>query len=793
MTPRTRLTLAAAAATALTSIALAPLATPHAWLIEGIALVLLTALTGAAARRAAVPRPLTTLGQALILLCVLTALSDPVRPRAVAGFLPTPDSLTALANTVHSGIVDSGQYTTPAPATDGIALILLASIAAVALIVDTVAVGYEHSAIGGLPLLALYSVAASLAPGGAEWVRFLCAAFGYLLLLFAEGRDRLSRWGRVFTGRGRHLTPGGAFKGAGPSPQLRTGRRIGLTALGIAVALPLFLPDIGGGLLDQGGDYSPARNGNGTITAVNPLVSMQDSLNQPQDTHLLDYRTDAKDPSGEYLRITALDEFNGVTWRPADRNVSQVPDQLPGPKADSSVTQSTVHTSITARPNYVQTWLPMPYNATKVRAGGNWRFEPIDHVIIGARGQTTSGLAYRVTSTQLDPTRQQLSDAGQPSAALVKEFTKLPAGIPSLVRQDADKVTAGATNHYEQALKLQDWFADSGQFTYDTTVRTGLGPQAMATFLRQKAGYCEHFASAMAVMARYLGIPARVAVGFVPGTPEADGLYRIGVHDAHAWPELYFQGIGWVRFEPTPSRGVQPDYTVQNTSGNPATPNHNNPGATAGGAGPSPSPGATAGGCVGGQLNCGGGQHGGGGGTPHGSGFPLVPVLAGAATVLFLLVLASVPALLRLRVRHRRLGPRGEDTPVPARVLDLWLELLDTAWDLGMPADEARTPRGTAAWLADMARFDEPAQAAAARAAAATERARYAPEHRRGDSDADALAADVRLLIPALTAAVPRRARLRARLLPRSTARLLWALQARLTRSPRPSPAESGA
>jgi hypothetical protein len=72
------------------------------------------------------------------------------------------------------------------------------------------------------------------------------------------------------------------------------------------------------------------------------------------------------------------------------------------------------------------------------------------------------------------------------------------------------------------------------------------------------------FASAMAVMARTLGIPSRVAVGFLPGKKTADGSYEITLQDAHAWPELYYEGVGWVRFEPTPATRVQsvPPYSV---------------------------------------------------------------------------------------------------------------------------------------------------------------------------------------------------------------------------------------
>src|SRR5690606_28639518 len=75
--------------------------------------------------------------------------------------------------------------------------------------------------------------------------------------------------------------------------------------------------------------------------------------------------------------------------------------------------------------------------------------------------------------------------------------------------------------------------------------------------------YCEQFAASMAIMARSLGIPARVAVGYMPGSNVGDNTWEVKVHDAHAWPELYFEGFGWIRFEPTPSQqtGSPPSWT----------------------------------------------------------------------------------------------------------------------------------------------------------------------------------------------------------------------------------------
>ena len=89
---------------------------------------------------------------------------------------------------------------------------------------------------------------------------------------------------------------------------------------------------------------------------------------------------------------------------------------------------------------------------------------------------------------------------------------------------------------------------------YDTAVGSLDSGSAILEFLSTKRGFCVQFASAYAVMARTLGIPARVAVGFTPGTL-ADGRYHVTSHDAHAWPEIYLTGIGWTHlFDPTPAQ-----------------------------------------------------------------------------------------------------------------------------------------------------------------------------------------------------------------------------------------------
>ncbi|MFG3201821.1 DUF3488 and DUF4129 domain-containing transglutaminase family protein [Streptomyces sp. NPDC048192] len=781
MSGRARLALCAAAATLMASCALLPLVAAPTWLLQLVPLLAVQTGVGAAARRVPLGRTMTVLAQALVTLVLLTLVF--AREHAVVGLLPGPDAFRHFGDLLQQGSNDVSEYAIPAPLTDGIKLMLIGGVLLIGLLVDTLAVTFRSAAPAGLPLLALYSVAAGLSGGGADWLWFLVAAAGYLMLLLAEGRDRLAQWGRVFGGAPRSA----GTQESGAVAPVRTGRRIGALALGAALVVPLALPAMQGGLLEAAGTGVGAGDGNGgTISAVNPLVSLRDSLNTNTDRQVLSVRTSATDISDLYLRIVSLDDFDGTTWKPAQRHIVGVPDRFPTPIGlGGDVKRATVTTTVSASDWYAQDWLPMPYPPSGVRIGGRWRYEPVGMTLVGDHGQTTRGETYQVTSLDVQPTAAQLATAPEPPSALEREYTKVPSSVPKVVARTARQITAGARSHYEQAVKLQDYFAVSGGFQYDTQVEVGRGPNAIATFLKKKEGFCVHFSFAMAAMARTLGIPARVAVGFAPGTPQADGTVTVSQKDAHAWPELYFEGVGWTRFEPTPTRGTMPSYTQSDTPGtslpNPDLPSHEasaGPSATAS-QGQSCGPDlARAQGCD--TASAAAAPHSGGGGAG-----PWWYLLIGLAALLVLAV-PLAPMLWRLRVRSVRLGghARTEEGAL-AHTLAAWQELTDSAWDHGITPDESLTPRRAAARIAGLGGLDQTAGAAVHRLADAVEQALYAPRPRPAAGAAE----DVRQVIAGLRGSVSAGTRLRALLLPRSSVRVLWAvsdrwsaLRTRLTR-----------
>ena len=121
---------------------------------------------------------------------------------------------------------------------------------------------------------------------------------------------------------------------------------------------------------------------------------------------------------------------------------------------------------------------------------------------------------------------------------------------------EARRLTATADSPYEAAVTIERWLRTAGGFRYDEhPPYSGPAPPLVDFLERTKRGYCQQFAGTMALMLRYLGIPARVAVGFTSGTWK-DGTWTVTDHDAHAWVETWFAGQGWLAFDPTPGRGT---------------------------------------------------------------------------------------------------------------------------------------------------------------------------------------------------------------------------------------------
>ena len=200
-----------------------------------------------------------------------------------------------------------------------------------------------------------------------------------------------------------------------------------------------------------------------------------------------------------------------------------------------------------------------------------------------ARDALREGDSYRVWSYAPDPSRASLAAAQANYPAAASRYLELEGvPFPSWSARDRDRRVRGlfadpsypglaqdrplysvarsvagrARTPYGAVLALESWFRQTGGFQYDESPpRAKDLPPLVAFLTRTKTGYCQHFAGAMAAMLRTLGVPARVAVGFTSGTRN-DGAWVVTDHEAHAWVEAWFVGIGWIPFDPTPGRGT---------------------------------------------------------------------------------------------------------------------------------------------------------------------------------------------------------------------------------------------
>lgn len=743
MSARIRLTAAAAAATLLAALSLRPAMETGMWFWVVAAAVAAVACGAALGRRLGLPRPLVPLLALLALVGTLTMLY--ARGVAVLAVLPGPAAWRVLVDLAGQGFDTIQGSVPPAPVVSGLVLVVAAGVGLAAVVVDTLGVTYRSAALAGIPLLALYAVPVAVVREGVPVLLFLAAALGWLGLLLAEGRERLSGWGRLL--RQRRTSDAALTASATGAPLGAVGRRIGAVAVGLAVVVPALVPGLEEGVWRRGGNGLGEGEGTGapTVVTINPYVTLRGELEAPVDSEVLRYRIEEGNP--DYLRLVTLDTFDGRNWRPAaltrDRRATATLPDPTGLGDDVDRDEVRLFFRLTGLD---QTWLPLTFPPTQIRdLEGSWSFDDDTSNVFSPRTRSV-GATYVVTGLRLRPTTEQLRSAGTAPAEVRARYLRLPADLPPEIAETARRATAGATTDFDRAEALQRFFrTPANGFRYSTTVPPFEG-SPLVGFLRNREGFCQQYASAFAVMARTLGLPARVNVGFTRGSRSGDGSeYIVSRRDAHAWPEVYLDGVGWVRFEPTPG-GVgltTPPYAVAGTG-------------TTGGPTPSASASPSASGqrrqlpSEDGVLPQGGGPNG------------LSGRAVGTAAVIGALIglLLAAPALVRIARRRRRLRSAATDTP--AGVEAAWHELAATCADLGAPWPSSRTPRQTAATLAGP--LPEGPAAAVRRLARRVERVRYAP----AAGDLSGVADDLTTAVEGLESAAPRGRRRRARLLPPS-------------------------
>ena len=599
MTLNTRMTATTAVACVLVSTVLLPLFSDILWFVIAAGAVIAVAGTGALTRLRTLPVSVC-LAAGLVGLLLYLNLVFEVR-HSLLLVVPTPGSLSRLWHLAGTGLHDANRYAPPAPDRPGLLLLAVGGVGITAVLTDLIAVRLRSTALAGLPLLVLFTVPVTMNAPHSQLTTvlvFCLSGAGYLAMLSADGRERIRVWGRLVSlwrsapryGR----TPGGTFDGAGsdgrgldgrgerrPGPDTRAlaaaGRRVGLASIVLALCAPLIVPGLHASKLFSSGPGIGGTGGSGgpqSLSLPSALNQAVSQLHESQPRALFTYSTNASQSQqasdAEYFRQYVLDSLGDKGWKVDNWAARSVPvSSMPGPTGLSGLTEpQTVRTIVRAgkdlrSPGTQPTFLPLPYPAIQVTAPGKWLVDP-DRMVYSTSDSITDQ-TYSVTSVMVDPSQAQLQAVPglARTAELAPDLQLPPAYRTSALKKLAASNTAGQTTEFAKVNALATWLSGP-QFTYSLAPAQPTSARSLVNFLTKgKSGYCVHYAYAMTVLTRLLGIPARFVVGYTAGTRQKDGSYVVSTTDSHAWTEVYFPSMGWIRFEPTPAgQGTAntPDY-----------------------------------------------------------------------------------------------------------------------------------------------------------------------------------------------------------------------------------------
>ncbi len=779
MTGRRRLGLVAASATLLASAPLSAIFQSWTWLLQCALTVGLIAGAVTLARTLRFPGWAQACTMLVTLLFTLSWLY-----RSGTGLpVPGPATFGHFGDLLSEAGNDTRSYGVPVPDRAGLLFIAVLGIGAVAIAVDLLTVVVRRPALAGLPMLAIYSVPVAVYVDSVPVLPFIVGSIGFLWLLVADNVDRVRRFGRRFTGDGRDVD---VWE---PSPLAAAGRRLGLVGVVVAVLLPLLVPTFSSSLLSQltqGGSASNTGATNGT-GKVNLFASLSGQLAEGATVTLLKVKTNETDPF--YLRFGVADQLTttGFGSRPTTGNAitNGQPDPLRDTPGDDTFHK--FHAQVEITDAFRQGLLPVYTGTSQINdLGDGWSYDPAQQVVFSTGRSSTKGKKYNFDYERANytPTELRTAPTTPPDDALRRLYTSTPKD--ATVDNKVAELIKGKTTDYEKVRALYSYFSRENGFTYSLTTGSTGNSSEIASFLKNKVGYCQQYAAALAWMVRAANIPARVAFGFTRGQINGD-TYQITNHNAHAWTEVYLQNFGWIPFDATPAAGVpgsvRSNYAPDNDR---PAPTVSTPAQAAPGAEPNVKtsratrdPGAAA---DSGPA---------GGGTTTQSSGPSVTNVLTAVGIALLLALLAVPALLRVLLRRRRLAtasPRvltvdGSPPPPPdstaavvvtadaararADAHAAWDEVIDTMIDFRVPIDPSETPRVTAQRLVRDTFLPEDPAGAATLLGQAEERARYARVP-LADGELNAALTQVR---KGIAHSATRRTRLAAVLLPPSILR----------------------
>ncbi|MDQ1429709.1 MAG: hypothetical protein QOF40_311 [Actinomycetota bacterium] len=671
--------LALAALSAVAALSLGRVVDASRYVLPVLAAALLPHLLGAVFRRR---NWSVWIGVAVTLVGLAVYVVAALEPSTTTFGLPGADTWHALDAQLTNGWQLLRSAPAPAPTTDGAILLAVIAVWCMAAVADWAAFRRQATLGAVSPALVFFVWTSALGTSDARILvtaAFCVAAGAFLLAQNLAVLDRRRNWlVSQHAARPRWLVSASV---------------LGLGAIVFALVLAPIIPGAGSqALLDVGNAGRHSGAGRSYRPSLAPFVDIGDKLKQTENTELFTVKSGLPD----YWRIAALDQYsgaNGGQWTLSAAGDGSVGVGLPSDVPKDALLQEFQIGPLSER------WLPAAYRPVAIDLPDTLVVRSSATIVADASSVTN--LRYTVASV-LPPLAGSVTPAQQAATAVplpadVRRSTKLPTTpalteIATRARREVSNV--GATTPYAMAEALRNFFRN-GDFVYDTTVDSVDTGNAILAFLDNKRGFCVQFASAYAVMARSLGIPARVAVGFTPGTRAGNGVYHVSSHDAHAWPEIYLAGLGWTHlFDPTPAAtdaistgsrlpndsSVTAPVTAPTTptTPGPGTPTVTTPVAPGGNTGTTPGtpvpPTARP------NVNA----------NPSGGGSGPWLLVVGILVLVALVIGAYGGAVLSAK-RRRRARRRDAPDPVVA-VVGAWDEALDRLHEASVPHDPALTP-----------------------------------------------------------------------------------------------------
>ena len=595
-----------------------------------------------------------------------------VEPDTTRHGLPTSDTFHQYFHDLGTAPHVLRTAVVPVPAVGSALLLALVALWFAGAIAEWSARRYDASLGAIAPSLVLFVAIAALADEGWVWstVTYGLAVTLYLVALHQSELTERRSWFHTGEKRQSKVLQGGI-----------------IGALVVVLAAAVITPLLPGSRSDAWFDYrSLGKGGNsGLLKATTPIVSIQAKLLENPEHEV--FTVDIGDKQPVYWRVIALDKYDGTLWTLEDTGEPAA--RLTPPREPRHVDELVQKFDIRDSDPH---WLPAAYHPVEIN---------LEHALVVDSSATVylkpnseiSDLSYQVTSAVpvLSETEKEASPpVTDPAYA---RYRALPANFPRRVTDLARRITETATTPWEQADAIVRYLNHDGGFVYNDKVARSHSINTLEDFLfADKQGYCEQFASAFAAMARAVGLPTRIAVGYSYGTPQ-DGVWHVRNKDAHVWPEVYFAGLGWVPLEPTPGRGanvtggtgdpsVSPPINAQSTRSSSSTTATTTPGApTSAG---SNTPKKDAGGGLSIDSNAAATQHHAG---PVRQFFVAVGVLVAVLLLLALIALAVLVLTVFRRSWHRRHAVDPRD-----RVLGVWAQALEHLAEAGVEPKPSATP-----------------------------------------------------------------------------------------------------